>query len=141
MLEPRALRIGNWITVMGSLPTQVTAYHLYMMETYVPVDPNEADYKEMTQPIELSEEWLSDKAGFKLIENPEIENVKLKYWAKDALLLFFNESAPFNTYLVGYGFTHEGKYYAATHRWISKVHELQNVYREYRGNELIFNHG
>lgn len=63
-MEARELRIGNWITVMGSLPCQVTASHLYMMETYEPVEPDaEADYKEMTEPIPLTEEWLV-KLGF-----------------------------------------------------------------------------
>jgi hypothetical protein len=120
---------------MGSLPSQVTGHHLLMMETYEPIDPQEANYKEMSEPIPLTEDWLI-RFGFEKLPGGNIVNCSLPYWAKDALLLFFNESPPYNTYLIGYGFNIADQYYAATHRWINSVHELQNVYKEYRNSEL-----
>lgn len=136
-IKPQDLRLGNLLIRPTINPDNATeTINIVMPVTHVDIRDAVLYGKNWNaEPIELSEEWL-DRAGFKKLEGGNIVNCSLPYWAKDALLLFFNESPPYNTYLVGYGFNIGDQYYAATHRWINSVHELQNVYKEYRNTEL-----
>jgi hypothetical protein len=55
----------------------------------------------------------------------------------EAVCLFFNEIDPETSFLAGYGFnTFDGKYYAATIRWIKHVHTLQNIFTSLTNKEL-----
>ena len=125
-ITAREFRIGNWITVMGSLPTQVTAEHLYMMETYKPIDPKEANYTEMTEPILLTEEWLL-KFGFKSVGK-------------------LHPTFKLRNYLLEENMMREGKYFLrqiinksdslCLSGEIKYVHQLQNLYFSLTGTEL-----
>ena len=166
MIEPKDLRIGNLITVMRSLPYQVTGYHLYMMETYTPKDPNEADYKQMSEPIPLTEDWLkrlgfSDKPWGKLHFKmfPDGYGVKDCWLSIDASTdnscVFFGQS-----YQSGMALKEIVEVYNSTpehdrdkmdlksfpkeeeqvhFRDIKYVHQLQNLYYSLTGEELTVN--
>jgi hypothetical protein len=126
-ITARELRIGNWITVMGSLPTQVTAEHLYMMETYKPIDPKEANYTEMTEPIPLTEEWLL-KFGFAY---------RNEHRGEGAILDFKTDN--WKTSLsVAFDYAKNGGDIAVLtcSRKIKYVHQLQNLYFSLTGEEL-----
>lgn len=83
----------------------------------------------------LTEENLI-KLGFKKCGKSPFENLELDYWAKDAVLLFYNSSPPYNTYKAGYGEMRWGKYYAVTFRWINKVYQAKEIYEAITGEEL-----
>lgn len=76
------------------------------------------------------------KAGFELCDSNAFENCALPYYAKDAVLLFFNSSPPDDTYLVGYGLLNKDKYYAATFRWVDKIEEVNEIYKAVTGRDL-----
>ena len=85
-----------------------------------------SDHTEITK--ELLEEW-----DFSHVDNGKFENIKLKYYAKNSVLLFYNDSPPYNTYFIGYGFMFNGKYYASTFRWISDPKDLKGIYESITG--------
>lgn len=125
MMRPHELRIGNWITVMGSIPTQVTAHYLYMMETYTPVDPeDEADYKEMTNPVPLTEEWLL-KFGFK---------DTTKEWQTDKCFRIVSKAGTKFDYWLNEQALYRNEDNFLTH--VYDVHQLQNLYFCLTGKEL-----
>ena len=140
-MKAQELRIGNLVNDPGKNgfgAMRVESILSGTLRVYLHTLDNEylGDFAlNAIEPIPLTSEWL-ERFGFTFIKESVIENLKMSYWAKDALLLFVNESPPENTYLVGYGFNIGGNYYAATNRWIDTVHELQNVYHAYRGSEL-----
>lgn len=93
-------------------------------------------YIDDLEPIPLTEEWLI-RFGFVKHDQGLFENIQMSYWAKDAVLLFFNGSLPENTYLLGFGFNDiNQKYYAATMCWINSVHELQNAYHSMKQKDI-----
>jgi len=77
--------------------------------------------------MRLSHEVLTN-LGFDLVENSEFENISMPYYAKNSIVLFFNNSEPINTYLIGYGFTHANVLYASTFRWIEDTKDLIEIY-------------
>lgn len=89
----------------------------------------------------ISKELLK-ALDFKLCKPKFFENIDLPYYAKDNVLLFFNNSPPNDTFLVGHGFMHKGKYdegvkyYASTMRWINKPKELEEFYSVITGNGI-----
>lgn len=86
--------------------------------------------------IPLTEEWLV-RFGFSLIETDiPFERPKMKYWVNDGICLFFNESPPDNTWLVGFADCYFGKYSVVTTDWIYYVHTIQNIYHATKGREL-----
>lgn len=128
MIKPEELRIGNWVKWPNEKePNEVPWSHGHWMGVF------EKNYP-FPEPIPLTEDWLI-KFGFEKLP-PSFENCLNPYWAKDGVVLFFTETPPVNTYLLSVGFTFEGKYFAATSRWISEVHLLQNYYYAHLGKEL-----
>lgn len=87
------------------------------------------DHKEITK--ELLEEW-----DFSHVNKGKFENIKLKYFVKNGVSLFYNDSPPNNTYFVGYGFMFDGKYYASTFRWISDPKDLKEIYESITGKPI-----
>jgi hypothetical protein len=89
--------------------------------------------------IELSNELLIS-LGFTLITGGSFENIKMPYFCKDAVLLFFNESRTeheYNSFLIGYGFNDfSGKYYAARFKWIKSLGELEAIYNSITNKKL-----
>lgn len=66
-------------------------------------------------------------------DNKEIvfENIKMPYWVKAGVCLFYN--TPIKTdhqdsFYIGYGEMREGKYYAVAFRWINSLEELTRIY-------------
>lgn len=124
-MKAEELRIGNWIRIIRSLPTQVTGYHLFMMQTYTPLAPNEADYKEMTEPIPLTEEWLI-KFGFK---KELVDAVGIAQWHEyhlDSVEVFNDGTECSELFFIHNSNRTEVKY----------VHQLQNLYFALTGEEL-----
>lgn len=150
MIKPNELRIGNLfhptmysngIRVPQSTIAKIItidAFHcLWLPYDWNPakvVKWNESKYGEI-EPIPLTSERLL-KFGFTEVDTPTFENIKLKYYCKNAVCLFFNGSPPENTYLTGHGFNVGRDYYASTAKWIDSVHELQNYYYALTGEEL-----
>jgi hypothetical protein len=55
--------------------------------------------------LPINDTWLL-KNGF-VKNEPVFENIKLPYWVRNTVCLFFNEgSQPADTFLIGLGFTH-----------------------------------
>jgi hypothetical protein len=150
-MTTKDLRIGNYVTdqFYGSFKKVITVESInqrginlepaddgkpYGMHS--PTIDVEYEFKHLDG-IPLTEEWLI-KFGFEKVDVSPFETIKLRYWAKDALLLFFNEppSQPENTYLVGYGSHIMGVYSVNKSRWIDSVHTLQNVYFGFLGKDL-----
>lgn len=87
------------------------------------------------KPIPLTEEWLL-KFGF-MDQDSVFQNSVNRYFAKNAVVLSYPCTPPENTYLPGIGFTHESKYFVGhAKHWIQYVHQLQNLYFAFTGNEL-----
>lgn len=83
----------------------------------------------------LSKKYLLSK-GFKLHKGNSFINCILPYYAKDAVLLFFNDSPPENIYLIGYRISEKEGYYAANFRWIDKPKQLEEIYKAIIGKKL-----
>lgn len=83
----------------------------------------------------LTKEVLN-QLGFVLNDKSPFENYNLPYYVYDSVCLFYNDSPPYNTYLIGYGEQRFGKYYATTFRWINNVHDLREIYKAIKGREL-----
>lgn len=123
-LKASDLRIGNYVLKDGKLK-ELKICGLMDVESF----PSHFSCAPLTKNRLL-------RYGFTKHEESSFENIKLSYWAKDCVLLFFNETPPINTYLIGYGFNIGDRYYASTSRWISSEHELQNYYHCNRGIDL-----
>lgn len=88
--------------------------------------------------ILLSPKLLTD-LGFKLLEEVVFENYTLPYYAKDAVILFFNTPITKwnkSDFLIGYAEMKGGKYFAVTFRWINTLIQLEEIYKAVRGKEL-----
>lgn len=120
------LRIGN-IVYIKSKNKQCTI-----------LSGSEIDNAEDMEGILLTEELLK-RFGFTLVEQSPFETITLKYWVKNRICLFFNESPPENTWLVGWADQRFGKYSVATGEWITDVHTIQNIFHALTGKELKLN--
>lgn len=87
--------------------------------------------------ISLTKEWL-ERFKFSLVKASDSPflNCGMDYWVKNAVVLFFNESPPENTYLLGFAECRFGVYQCVTRQWIREVHELQNAYSIWTGQEI-----
>ena len=133
MIKPNELRLGNYV--------KYPFHELQVCQLFV--DSFQGMYVggrgcymyESCDGIPLTSEWLL-KFGFEKKPKNTFKNIALPYYCLNGVCLFFNESPPDNTYLIGYGFNHGSDYYVATARWIDSVHELQNYYYALTGEEL-----
>lgn len=131
--QEKDFRIGNYVshyTQIIELDGVTTGYLTAANCEVIPPDQVEG--------IPLSEEWLK-KFGFALIDQSPFTEIKLKYWVKNRVCLFFNdpilpETKP-SIFLLGFADQRMGVYSVVTLRWIDKVHELQNAY-SLTGEEL-----
>jgi hypothetical protein len=99
------LRIGNYYQNNGKIETVNPNTILHLFESP----------RKWIQPIELTEEWLIKKFGFKTVHG-------LVYSLNDFELVL--EQGMFRFYING------------THIDVTKVHKLQNLYYEFRNEEL-----
>lgn len=133
----KELRLGNLILMNGE-QTHVYQIEHRFKETYrindIIIDARIIG--DRFEGIELTPEWLI-KFGFeKRHSDWSPFEIKMNYWVHECLCLFYNESPPKNTYLVGYADLRMGVYSVVTHRWINTVHDLQNIFHSFRGREL-----
>jgi len=136
-MKPTELRIGSWYnSVKFGNAVKCELVDLYDLCANSEGAFNNPPIDKMFTPILLDESWLV-KFGFTKRKS-KFENIVLDYWVHECVCLFFNESPPEDTYLIGYGFTFDGKYYASTfnNQWITEVHTLQNLYFALTGEEL-----
>ena len=84
--------------------------------------------------MKLTPAWLL-RNGF-LLKEGIFENIVLPYYCRNSVCLFFNGSPPENTFLLGYGFVFDGKYYCATFQWIDTVEPLEVAYPILTGKNL-----
>ena len=125
-MRPEELRLGNYFKT--NIVQQVDIEHLEFL-----LNPH-TDHSAV-QPIPLTSEWL-ERFGFALVKESPFEGLKMKYWVNNRVCLFFNESEPFNTYLLGFADQRFGKYSVVTGDWIYHVHTLQNAFYAFTGTEL-----
>lgn len=130
-MTSKELRIGNIVNDPDGFQLTVTELGENVLGS-----EDSLHREDQVSGIPLTDDWLM-RAGFEKCE-PAFENCINPYWAKNAVVLFFTETPPENTFLLATGFTHDGKYYASTTRWITSVHELQNYYFACKGEELTF---
>ncbi len=67
------------------------------------------------------------------------ENLQMPYYAKDAVLLFYNEHRTEweqKDFYIGHGSMRNGTYYVSCFRWIDTLAQLKQVYKAITGNEL-----
>ena len=84
----------------------------------------------------LTREHL-ESLGFIFNEESPFENIKMSYYVKDSVLLFFNEGEyNKNSFLIGYGEHSFGIYNAVTFRWISTKEQLHEIYKAIKGTEI-----
>lgn len=86
----------------------------------------------------LSKEYLETK-GFNLCPGNAFEEISLSYYAKDAVLLFFNEPITIynkNDFLIGYGAMRQGKNSVVTFRWIKSQEQVEEIYKAIIGKVL-----
>ena len=86
----------------------------------------------------LTAKYLLAK-GFKLCNGNAFENMNMPYYAKDAILLFFNTPVePWNEsdFLLGFADMRCGIYYIATTGWIHTKKQLKKVYKSVKGIKL-----
>lgn len=134
MIQPQELRIGNYVNRLGEI-TQILAIQKGEQTSYVSTRLSGAVTINQIDPISLSEEWFK-KFDFKLVEESPFEDIKLKYWVKNRICLFFNDSPPYNVYLLGFADQRFGKYSVVTGDWIEHVHVLQNAFYALNNEEL-----
>lgn len=76
--------------------------------------------------MKITKEWLLEN-GFKSCEAGSFINIGLPYYVRNAVCLFYNE--PFaGSFLAGYGFTHDGNYYASTFYWVEHIDAVVKIY-------------
>lgn len=121
-MKASELRVGNWISVMGGTPQQVTAHYIFMMETYVPSDPNEANYEEVTEGVPLTEDWL---LKFEFIT----DDYPYPSYRKGEFRMIQWDDGTWSNFT-------SGEYAKSIGRNIGYVHQLQNRYFEHEGEEL-----
>lgn len=127
------LRIGNKLKIGSSI---ITVSELYEDEFKTPEEGTISYGHRQLSGLPITEELLL-KAGFEKNHRKGIfKNINNNYWVNNCVCLFYTETPPENTYLLGYGFMYDGEYYASTSQWIHYFHELQNAFRVFTGKEL-----
>lgn len=126
-MDVTELRVGNYLQYLSGDVFQVKETDFERIRTI-----NE---KLHPRPISLTPEWL-EKAGFVKVQESPFENIKLSYWVNEGIVLFYNQSDKRHIFLIGTGFTYDGKYYASTLHWIQTLHDLQNFFYTNRNKEL-----
>lgn len=58
------------------------------------------------------------------------------YWAKEGVVLLYNEGQEDYKYLIGFAEMRMGKYYAVGIRWSDRIEELADLYQAFTGKEL-----
>jgi hypothetical protein len=137
-LTPQELRIGNFVTYKDYGTSTIVRLDSEGFCSILPCNWTGPIGKVLQEiePIDLTEDWLK-KFGFKKIEeSPFTEDISLKYWVNNRVCLFFNESPPEDTWLIGWADQRFGKYSVVTGRWIHHVHELMNIHFALTGEEL-----
>jgi hypothetical protein len=84
----------------------------------------------------LSAEYLIEK-GFKLCD--KAFGIDMPYYAKDAVLMFFNEPVPeYNLmdFHAGFGEMREGEYHIVRFRWINREDQVDDIYYALTGKIL-----
>lgn len=84
----------------------------------------------------LTPEILADYGFAQHSDGNAFVNINNPYWAKDNLLLFYTDTPPHNTYLVGHGFTHNGVYFASSMQWIDNLYQFHQAYDVITGKQL-----
>ena len=134
MINPLEVRKGNLVEYDG----RIFCIHT-IAEEFPTLDTTEFGIGVVSwgniDPIELTEGWLK-KAGFNKMPGNTFQNINLPYWCKESVLLFFNTGQEEYSFKIGYGEIVEGKYFAATFRWINKIHILQNIFYDITSKEL-----
>ena len=109
--------------------------------------------KESAQQILITEKLLKEYGFRKMEYSVEYKgegswctNINMSYWAKEGVLLFYNESEIIDhkkwpgvhkmAWLGGFGFYHEGQYFAATFQWIYYWEQLERLYLALTHKEL-----
>lgn len=133
MIKPNELRLSNYVLLNGTYVT-IKSISENRCEILQKTKRSACNYDEI-EGIPLTSEWLL-KFGFEKKPKNTFKNIVLPYYCLNGVCLFFNESPPDNTYLMGYGFNHGSDYYVATARWVDSAHELQNYYYALTGEEL-----
>jgi hypothetical protein len=87
----------------------------------------------------LAAAYLESK-GFQHHEaNDKFEDLNMPYYAKDAILLFYNSDRTeyeLSDYLAGHGEMRNGKLHVTTFRWINKKEQLSQIYQAIIGRGL-----
>jgi hypothetical protein len=146
MMKATELRLGNIIQDTRHPKRECTIFRLTcgidFSITYHYDKSKELSYSkensDALQPVTLTKEWLL-RLDFNLVEESPFPLIKLPYYVKNGICLFFNESPPENTWLIGWADKRfDNGYQVTTGRWIHYVHELQNIHFAITGNELTF---
>lgn len=122
-INPKHIRIGNWIKGIYGKPIQVTANTIVILEMAPKWANGETGYK----PIPITEQWLTD-AGF------EKERT-----SSDHIICFDLDGFQINTYIEFNGDFWLRHYHSHRNKNFKYVHQLQNIYLATSGEELIFN--
>lgn len=136
MIKAREINIGNWVNGShNGFSKDVVIYDFDRNSIQHTDETNNPLPLSSFKPIELTEGWLK-KAGFNKMPGNTFQNINLPYWCKESVLLFFNTGQEEYSFKIGYGEIVEGKYFAATFRWINKLHILQNIFYDITSKEL-----
>jgi hypothetical protein len=145
MIDPKELRIGNYIRFNEKFPDDPELE----LNNEGPMNEDDfnfmlidnGDFRKNAEYIPLTEEWLK-WFGFELVEESKFKNViNMPYYAKDAVILFFNRPNVESAFMICMGdfisnWRGGGDYVVGSRRWIYHVHTLQNFYHAATGNEL-----
>lgn len=76
--------------------------------------------------MKITKQWLLEN-DFRPGEKAAFKNISLPYYVRNAVCLFYNE--PFaGSFLIGFGFTHDGNYYASTFYWVEHTDAIVRIY-------------
>jgi hypothetical protein len=141
-MKAEDLRVGNYLDYHGTTIHVMSITKRYCDFGYFQDSigfMREFDRDDFPNPVPLTEEWLL-KFGFALCPAcKDFERLKMPYYAKEGVLLFFNEhrtTYELSDYYIGFGEMRGGEYSAVAFRWIEYVHQLQNLYFALTGEEL-----
>ena len=141
MIDPKELRIRNWVTIdnpiawpeMANIPVMVTSVEESLDEQF-PESPGAirlkyehdtyCQYSEFISPIPLTHEWL-ERLGFKYTDTPDDD------YSKNGITIY---GSPFEDYWRVEQINHIGM--GQKPPKIKYVHQLQNLFFALTGEEL-----